>query len=112
MIDYNDLRVRQGLGSEGRVQTLNGSITIEEGAGRMVIRDAVTNNEIQVHDSAGSRYNNDSGETLTSINTQGVTVGTPAERRARLGYHPDGQRINVWVSPEGTDVIELLESEI
>ena len=39
MINYNQVTVRQGVGSDGRVQTLSGSITLEEATSRLVVRD-------------------------------------------------------------------------
>lgn len=75
------------------VGTLNGKIQIEEGSGRMVVRDATTNRELNVVDGDGYTFSDDN------------------ERRLRIGNNPQRTRVNMWLSPDGTDVISLLESE-
>lgn len=102
------VNIRQG--GQPLTGSLNGRIQLDEGRGRFVVNDN-TGTERTVMDLDGLHANNANGVELTTVDTAGVTVGTPAERRARLGYHPDGTRINVWVSPEGTDVINKLRSE-
>ena len=93
------------------ISTIGGQIRIEEGRGRMVIYDPNTQEERQVHTINGSRYNDENGVELTRVDTDGITVSDDNEHRARFGRNPQGTRVNAWVTPDGTDVLDLLESE-
>ena len=88
MINYNDLRIRQGLGGDGNIQTLSGSITLEEATGRLVVRDGVTNQE------------------LVRLDRDGFLFNDGNDRRILLGRY--ATRIGQWVSKPGIDVIDIL----
>lgn len=90
MINYNDLRVRTGVGGDGRVQTLSGSITLEEGTGRLVVRDGVTNDE------------------LVRLDRDGFLFNDGNYRRILLGRF--ATRVGLWISKPGIDVIDTLNA--
>lgn len=73
---------------QNSVSTLNGAIKIEEGRGRMVIYDSITNNELVKVDRTGFLFND----------------GT--DRRILLGSY--ATRVGLWISKVGEDVIDLL----
>lgn len=72
------------------ISTLNGTIKIEEGRGRMVIQDPSTLVE------------------LVNIDRTGFLFSDGIDRRIKLGsYLLD---VGLWISKPGQDVIELLGS--
>lgn len=73
---------------QGLVSTLAGDIQIQEGAGRMVITDPVTQNE------------------LTIVDSQGFLFSDGTKRRIKIGS--SNGKIGAWISKEGQDVVELL----
>ena len=84
MIDFNQVTVRTGTGGDGRVQTLSGSITIEEATGRLVVRDAISNKQLQVLDRDGLKtYNGSEQEVVRSgqmpDTSYGFTAAKPGE---------------------------------
>lgn len=70
--------------------TLGGEIRIEEGRGRLVIYDALTQREINVVDRTGYTFSDDD------------------ERRIKIGNAPDDGRIGQWITKDGKDVIQEL----
>lgn len=88
MIDFNQVTVRTGTGGDGRVQTLSGSITLEEATGRLVVRDGVTNDE------------------LVRLDRDGFLFNDGNNRRILLGRY--ATRVGLWISRPGEDVIDLL----
>lgn len=92
------------------VSTLNGEIKIEEGRGRMVIRDPETQNEIQVHDRQGSHYNDDQGREMTLVDTRGINTIDPSDGvyRGRWGIVETDSRPFGGFSKEGLDIRTLL----
>lgn len=68
--------------------TLNGSIRLEEGRGRMVIQDTQTLVE------------------LVNIDRTGFLFSDGVSRRIKLGMY--AARVGLWISQEGEDVISLL----
>lgn len=72
------------------ISTLGGSIRIEEGRGRMVIQDPTTLVE------------------LVNIDRTGFLFSDGIDRRIKLGSF--AARVGLWISREGEDVIDILES--
>lgn len=110
MIDpslVNDVTTYRG---QNTVSTLGGEIKIEEGAGRMVIRDPISQNEIQVHDRQGSHYNDDQGREMTLVDTRGINTIDPADGvyRGRWGIVETDSRPFGGFSKDGLDIRELL----
>jgi len=91
---------------QNTVSTLNGEIKIEEGRGRMVIRDPDTQNEIQVHDRQGSHYNDDQGREMTLVDTRGINTIDPATNlyRGRFGISTTDNRPFSGFSKAGKDI--------
>lgn len=87
MINYSDLRVRQGLGGDGNIQTLSGSITLEEATGRLVVRD-FTNQE------------------LVRLDRDGFLFNDGDVRRILLGKY--ATRVGLYISKDGIDVVDAL----
>lgn len=86
MIDYNQVTVRQGVGSDGRVQTLSGSITLEEATSRLVVRDGA-------------------GQERTIVDILGLTtIRANGEYSNRVGQARDDNRDGVWVAKVGEDL--------
>jgi hypothetical protein len=73
---------------QGLISTLNGEIQIQEGQGRMVIFDPVTQVE------------------LVNIDRTGFLFSDGTDRRIKLGSF--ATRVGLWLSKPGQDVIELL----
>lgn len=90
MIDINDVQISTTYLGQNTVTTLNGKISIEEGRGRMVIRDAINNRE------------------LTVVDDDGFTFADSNDRRIRIGNSPNNDRVGVWVSKPGIDVIDTI----
>lgn len=74
---------------QNSVSTLSGSIRLEEGRGRLVVYDSQT------------------GVELTTLDRTGFLFSDGTDRRIKLGSFAG--RVGLWLSPEGSDVIELLE---
>lgn len=72
------------------ISTLGGQIQIDEGRGMMRIYDSETANDLVVIDRTGFLFSD----------------GT--DRRIKLGSY--ALRVGFWLSPEGQDVIDLLEA--
>lgn len=70
------------------ISTIGGQIRIEEGAGRLVVYDSATQNELTVVDNTGFLFSD----------------GT--NRRIKLGSY--ALRVGLWISKPGKDVITLL----
>lgn len=90
MISVTDVNITTTKSGQNAVQTLNGKISIEEGRGRMVIRDAITNRELNI------------------VDADGYTFADAANRRIRIGNDPTRSRVGNWISKPGKDVIALL----
>ena len=67
--------------------TLDGSIRLEQGTGRIVINDSTTTKELNVVDRTGYLFSD----------------GT--NRRIKLGAAPSDGRVGFWLSKSGKDVI-------
>jgi len=91
---------------QNTLSTLNGEIKIEEGRGRMVIRDPDTQNEIQVHDRQGSHYNDDLGREMTLVDTRGINTIDPVTGtyRGRWGIATTDNRPFGGFSKTGKDI--------
>lgn len=87
MADYKEKVSYRG---SVNVQTLSGDIRIEEGRGRMVIYDPITQRELNVVDRTGYLFSDANS------------------RRIKIGSAPDDGRVGIWVSKPGEDVIDLL----
>lgn len=72
------------------ISTLNGTIKIEEGRGRMVIQDPSTLVE------------------LVEIDRTGFLFNDGVNRRIKIGSY--ALRVGIWMSKPGIDVIDLLSS--
>lgn len=75
---------------QGLVSTLGGDIQIQEGLGRMVIYDPVSQVE------------------LVNIDRTGFLFSDGTDRRIKLGSF--ATRVGLWISKDGEDVIDLLEA--
>lgn len=75
---------------QGIVSTLNGDIQLQEGQGRMVIYDPVSQVE------------------LVNIDRTGFLFSDGTDRRIKLGSF--ALRVGLWISREGEDVIDLLSA--
>lgn len=90
MITLADVNITTNKTGQNTVATLNGKIAIEEGRGRMVVRDATTNRELNV------------------VDADGYTFSDATDRRIRIGNSPNRDRVGEWISKPGEDVIDLL----
>lgn len=70
------------------ISTLGGEIRIEEGRGRLVIYDPITQQE------------------LTVVDRTGFLFSDATDRRIKIGSY--ALRVGIWQSQEGEDVIDLL----
>lgn len=70
------------------ISTLGGEIRIEEGRGRLVIYDPLTEQE------------------LTVIDRTGFLFSDSTDRRIKIGSY--ALRVGIWTSDPGEDVIDLL----
>lgn len=75
---------------QSSVSTLGGQIKLEQGRGRLVVYDPVSQRELNVVDS------------------EGYTFADDQVRRIRIGLSPTRDRVGVWVSKPGIDVITQL----
>lgn len=93
------------LRGDASVTSLSGSIRLEEGRGRLVIYDPVTQKERVVHDIAGSHYKDEQGRDATLVDIQGLTSIEPAtgRYRTRAGTANDG-RTGFWNTKPGIDL--------
>ena len=85
------ITVRKKYSGQNVISTNSGAIRIETGAGRLVVYDRQTNNEITVLDREGFLFSDGNA------------------RRIKLGSF--ASRVGLWVSKEGKDVINLLEGK-
>lgn len=76
---------------QNSISTLGGQIRIEEGRGRLVIYDG--------------------NKELTIVDRDGFLFSDADERRIKIGNSPQGDRVGIWQSKNGEDVIELLGGE-
>ena len=83
------ITVKKRCSGQSVISTNSGDIRIETGAGRLVVYDRNTNNEVTILDKEGFLFSD----------------GT--NRRIKLGSF--ASRVGLWVSKEGKDVIDLLE---
>lgn len=72
------------------VATLSGDIRLEQGRGRLVVYDPITQRELNVVDRTGYLFSDAS------------------DRRIKIGSAPDDGRVGIWVSKPGEDVIEVI----
>lgn len=75
---------------QSSVATLGGQIKLEQGRGRLVIYDPITQRELNV------------------VDREGYTFSDATVRRIRIGQSPTGDRVGIWVSKPGIDVIDNL----
>lgn len=110
MIDPSLVSDVTSYSGQNTVSTLAGEIKIEEGRGRMVIRDPQTQTEIQVHDRAGSHYNDSLGREMTLVDTAGINTIDPASGlyRGRWGIAKVDNRPFGGFSKSGKDIRTLL----
>ena len=92
MITLNDVSITTNKTGQNTVATLNGAIAIEEGRGRLVIRDSVTNRELNIVDSTGYLF------------------ADASDRRIKLGLKPDLSDVGLYITRSGVDVIDELEA--
>lgn len=95
---------------QNRSASLNGTIAIENGAGRMIIRDPVTGNPRNVQDMNGSHYSDEEGREMTLIDTRGVNTIEPATQvyRGRFGIVTTDSRPFAGFSKDDLDIRTLL----
>lgn len=74
---------------QNTVSTLSGSIRLEEGRGRLVVYDSISNIE------------------LTTLDRTGFLFSDGTDRRIKLGSF--AARVGLWISKPGVDVINELE---
>lgn len=73
---------------QNTVSTLSGSIRLEEGRGRLVVYDSISNIE------------------LTTLDRTGFLFSDGTNRRIKLGSY--AARVGLWISKPGLDVIDEL----
>ena len=82
------ITVKKRYSGQSVISTNSGDIRIETGAGRIVVYDRDTNNEVTVLDKEGFLFSDGN------------------VRRIKLGSF--ASRVGLWVSKSGKDVIDLL----
>jgi hypothetical protein len=82
------ITVKKRYSGQSVISTNSGDIRIETGAGRLVVYDRDTNNEVTVLDKEGFLFSDGN------------------VRRIKLGSF--ASRVGLWVSKAGKDVIDLL----
>lgn len=92
MITLTDVDITTKREGQNTVATLNGAIAIQEGRGRLVIYDPITQRELNVVDNTGYLFSD------------------ATDRRIKLGLKPDLSDVGLYISKAGEDVIDLLEA--
>lgn len=59
---------------QGRVETLNGSIALEEATGRLIVRDPATRQPRNIQDISGTHVYDSTGTELSRLDTDGLKV--------------------------------------
>jgi len=77
---------------QGRVSTLDGSISLDSASGRLVVRDSIT------------------GQEMTRVDKLGLSIIEPdtGRHRTRVGITTTDGRTGSWTSKPGEDVRTLL----
>lgn len=91
--------------------TLAGDIRLEEGRGRLVVYDPATQRERVVHDIAGSHYNNENGDELTLVDTEGLhsyDADNDFKEIVRAGKFPGNNGHGLAVGEEDEDIREAI----
>lgn len=118
MIDFNQVSIRTSYPGQPTVSTLDGTISIEEGRGRMVIRDSVTKGELQVHDRTGSAYKNASEVTTSKIDEFGTHYydqnGSEMSRMDAEGTHymDEQGRVMNRIDEQGQHIMNTDQQEV
>lgn len=89
MITIDDVVQTTRYNSQGIVGTLDGSIQLQQSRGRLVVTDPTTSVE------------------LTTLDRNGFLFNDGVDRRILLGKHAIAG-VGFWLSPDGEDVIDLL----
>jgi len=93
MISYTDVTITTTKNGQNTVGTLDGSISIQEGRGRLVVYDSVTQRELNVVDRTGYLFSN------------------ATDRKIKIGLDPsDDSNVGIWVAKPGLDVINELNT--
>jgi hypothetical protein len=90
MITISDVKETTRYNSQGIVGTLDGSIQLQQSRGRLVVTDPDTSVE------------------LTALDRNGFLFNDGIDRRILLGRHAV-EGVGFWLSPDGEDVIDLLD---
>lgn len=95
---------------QGRVETLNGSIALEEATGRLIIRDPSTRQPRNIQDISGTHIYDEQGREMTRLDILGLSTIEPATQRHRnrVGVAATDLRAGNWTSKPGQDVRSLL----
>lgn len=93
------------------VSTLAGQIKLEEGNGRLIVRDPVTLLPRQIQDIDGSHYYDDEGDELTRVDTDGLKVfdkDNDNNEIVRGGKFPGNNGYGFAVAEEGESIQEAI----
>ena len=95
---------------QGSIETLNGSIALEQATGRLIIRDPVTRQPRNIQDLSGTHIFDSEGREMTRLDILGLSTIEPATQRHRnrVGIASTDQRAGNWTSKPGQDVRTLL----
>jgi hypothetical protein len=92
------------------VSTLAGQIKLEEGNGRLIIRDPATLVPRQIQDIEGSHYYDEAGNEMTLVDTRGLNTIDPDNGvyRGRWGIATTDGRPFGGFTKEGEDIRQQL----
>lgn len=96
---------------QGRVDTLSGSIALEQAAGRLIIRDPNTRQPRNVQDIDGTHVYDTTGTELTRLDTDGLKVfdkDNAGKETVRGGKFPGNNGYGFAVAEPGQSIEEAI----
>jgi hypothetical protein len=109
MIDPNLITTTTTYSGQQNLSTLNGTISLQTGRGRLVVSNA-NGTEKTYQDINGFHVNNDNGDEVTLIDTRGINTIDPSNGtyRGRWGIATTDNRPFGGFSKTGQDIRTLL----
>jgi len=96
---------------QGRVDTLNGSIALEQATGRLIVRDPATRQPRNVQDIEGTHVFDSTGVELTRLDTDGLKVfdkDNGGKEAVRGGKFPGNNGYGLAVAKPGESIQEAI----